>query len=62
VPPNTCHLLAQANARPVAATTFDNPADHPVLTFPRAYFAAKDRAHQSGNFPEKTSGRALDRY
>lgn len=39
-----------------------HPADHPVLTFPRAYFAAKDRAHKSGNFPEKASGRALDRY
>jgi len=39
-----------------------HPADHPVLTFPRAYFAAKDRVHKSGNFPEKTSGRALDRY
>ncbi|TPG33205.1 tautomerase family protein [Mycolicibacterium hodleri] len=39
-----------------------HPAEHPVLEFPRAYFAAKDRHYEAAGFPEKTSGRALDRY
>lgn len=38
------------------------PADHPLLDFPRAYFAAKDRLLDQADFPEKTAGRALVRY
>ncbi len=39
-----------------------HPADHPVLTFPRAYFAAKDRWYSAHDFPENTTGRGLNRY
>lgn len=38
------------------------PADHPLLAFPRAYFAAKDRFYDAHEFPAKTAGRALVRY
>lgn len=38
------------------------PADHPLLDFPRAYFAAKDRLYDLAEFPDKTAGRALIRY
>jgi phenylpyruvate tautomerase PptA (4-oxalocrotonate tautomerase family) len=38
------------------------PADHPMLEFPRAYFAAKDRWYDAHGFPEHTAGRALVRY
>lgn len=38
------------------------PADHPLLAFPRAYFAAKDRWYDANGFPEHTAGRALVRY
>ena len=38
------------------------PADHPLLAFPRAYFAAKDRLYDASDFPEHTAGRALVRY
>jgi phenylpyruvate tautomerase PptA (4-oxalocrotonate tautomerase family) len=38
------------------------PADHPLLDFPRAYFAAKDRMYDLAEFPAKTAGRALVRY
>lgn len=38
------------------------PADHPLLEFPRAYFAAKDRLYDLAEFPDKTAGRALVRY
>lgn len=37
-------------------------ADHPVLTFPRAYFAAKERSYDAHGFPEQTAGRPLDGY
>ena len=39
-----------------------HPTDHPVLAFPRAYFAAKDRWYGAHGFPEHTSGRGLNRY
>ena len=39
-----------------------HPADHPVLKFPRQYFAAKDRWHEANGFPEHTSGRGLNLY
>lgn len=38
------------------------PADDPLLAFPRAYFAAKDRLYDANGFPEQTAGRALVRY
>ena len=38
------------------------PADHPLLAFPRAYFAAKDRWYDAHGFPEHTAGRTLVRY
>ncbi len=38
------------------------PADHPLLAFPRAYFAAKDRLYDAHQFPQDTAGRALVRY
>lgn len=38
------------------------PADHPLLAFPRSYFAAKDRWYDANAFPEHTAGRALVRY
>lgn len=38
------------------------PADHPLLAFPRAYFAAKDRWYDAYDFPAGTAGRALVRY
>lgn len=37
------------------------PAAHPLLAFPRAYFAAKDRWYDAAGFPEHTAGRALVR-
>lgn len=39
-----------------------HPTDHPVLEFPRAYFAAKDRWYNAHDFPEQTAGRGLNRY
>lgn len=39
-----------------------HPAEHPVLEFPRAYFAAKDAWYDAHQFPESTSGRGLKRY
>ncbi len=39
-----------------------HPADHPVLEFPRAYFAAKDAWYKAHDFPDLTSGRGLNRY
>ncbi len=39
-----------------------HPADHPVLTFPRAYFSAKKRLCDAHGFPENTSGKALNPY
>ena len=39
-----------------------HPADHPVLTFPRAYFNAKDHWYAAHDFPEQTPGRALKPY
>lgn len=38
------------------------PPNHPLLEFPRAYFAAKDRLYDIAEFPDKTAGRALVRY
>ncbi|MFC4723821.1 4-oxalocrotonate tautomerase family protein [Glycocaulis abyssi] len=38
------------------------PADHPLLAFPRAYFAAKDRLYDQNGFPDQTAGRAIVRY
>lgn len=38
------------------------PAYHPLLGFPRAYFAAKDRLYDAHEFPEHTAGRAIVRY
>lgn len=37
-------------------------ADHPVLSFPRAYFDAKHKLLDANNFPENVSGRAMNRY
>ncbi|OQW60418.1 MAG: hypothetical protein A4S17_00550 [Proteobacteria bacterium HN_bin10] len=37
------------------------PSDHPLLSFPRAYFAAKDRLYDAHGFPEHTAGRSLVR-
>lgn len=39
-----------------------HPADHPVLSFPRAYFGAKDRLLDSCGFPAGVGGRGLNRY
>jgi phenylpyruvate tautomerase PptA (4-oxalocrotonate tautomerase family) len=44
------------------AKRINMPADHPLLAFPRAYFAAKDRWYDAHGFPEHTAGRALVRY
>jgi phenylpyruvate tautomerase PptA (4-oxalocrotonate tautomerase family) len=38
------------------------PSNHPLLAFPRAYFAAKDRWYDAHQYPELTAGRALVRY
>ncbi|MCA3150873.1 MAG: tautomerase family protein [Rhodocyclaceae bacterium] len=38
------------------------PAEHPLLSFPRAYFEAKDRLYDQAAFPAGTAGRALVRY
>lgn len=38
------------------------PADHPLLAFPRAYFAAKDRWYDQVEYPKGTAGRALVKY
>jgi phenylpyruvate tautomerase PptA (4-oxalocrotonate tautomerase family) len=38
------------------------PSDHPLLDFPRAYFAAKDRLYDAHQFPAHTAGRAIVRY
>ena len=32
------------------------PIEHPLLTFPRAYFKAKQRMYQAHDFPVKTAG------
>ena len=37
-------------------------SDHPVLTFPRAYFVAKERWYRAHDFPVHTSGRGLHPY
>ena len=39
-----------------------HPVDHPVLSFPRTYFDAKDRHFDSCGFPKGTGGRGLNRY
>lgn len=35
------------------------PMDHPLLAFPRAYFAAKHRMYDAHAFPAATAGRSL---
>ena len=37
-------------------------ADHPVLTYPRTYFDAKDRLFDAHRFPANVAGRAMNRY
>lgn len=39
-----------------------HPAEHPVLTYPRAYFDAKERLFDAHGFPTNVAGRALNRY
>jgi phenylpyruvate tautomerase PptA (4-oxalocrotonate tautomerase family) len=39
-----------------------HPADHPVLTFPRAYFEAKHRMFDAHGFPDSASGRSKNIY
>lgn len=36
--------------------------DHPVLTYPRTYFDAKDRAYDAHGFPADVAGRSMNRY
>lgn len=39
-----------------------HPESHPVLEFPRQYFAAKNRMLDAHGFPATTGGRASNRY
>ena len=39
-----------------------HPTGHPVLEFPRAYFAAKNRMLDANSFPDNTAGRARNSY
>lgn len=38
------------------------PKAHPLLDYPRAYFAAKDKMYDAHAFPPTTAGRALVKY
>ena len=58
------HLAVAGNTASLfgIARRAGHSADHPVLVFPRAYFAAKDSWYATHGFPEQTSGRGLKRY